>query len=76
MRGVIHMGSGDSELIKEIQKRLEKKVRENEISVVQYWKERLDKLVAMKPEGIAPLKVEMKKLSDMMETRITTLKKG
>ncbi len=70
------MGPMDSELIKEFQKRLEKKVRENEITVVQYWKERLDRLVAMKPEGIAPLKVEMKKLSDMMDTRIMTMKKG
>jgi len=70
------MGQSDSQLIQEFQKRLDKKVRENEISVVQYWKERLDRLVAMKPEGIAPLKVEMKKLSDMMETRIVTLKKG
>jgi hypothetical protein len=70
------MNPGSSELIKEFQKRLDKKVRENEISVVQYWKERLDKLVAMKPEGIAPLKIEMQKLSDMMETRIVTLKKG
>lgn len=66
----------DSELIKEFQKKLDKTVRENEITVVQYWKERMDKLAAMKPEGIAPLKVEIKKLSDMMENRIATLKKG
>ena len=70
------MSPENSELVKEFQKRLDKKVRENEISVIQYWKEKLDKLVAMKPEGIAPLKVEMQKLSNMMETRIVTLKKG
>lgn len=70
------MSPEKSELVKEFQKRLDKKVRENEISVIQYWKEKLDKLVAMKPEGIAPLKVEMQKLSNMMETRIVTLKKG
>ncbi|MBW2648811.1 MAG: hypothetical protein JRC53_03185 [Deltaproteobacteria bacterium] len=65
----------DPEFLKEFQKKVEKKVRENEISVVQYWYERLGRLVSMKPDGIASLQVEIRKVYDMMENRIKTLKK-
>jgi hypothetical protein len=67
--------SGDSALLRESQKRLEKKIAENEMSVIQYWKDRLDKVISMKPEGIAPLQVEMKQISDMMRNRMNILKK-
>ena len=71
------MGRRDSDtmFLREYQKKVEQKIKENEISVIQYWKDRLDKLVSMKPEGIASLQLEMKKLSDMMENRTRTLKK-
>ena len=65
----------DAEFLKEFRKRFEKKVKENEISVLEYWKERLDKLISMKPDGIASLQLEMKKLSDMMENRTKMLKR-
>ncbi|MBE9547628.1 MAG: hypothetical protein IMF10_09095 [Proteobacteria bacterium] len=65
----------DSEFLKEFQKRFEKKVKENEISVVEYWRERLDKLISMRPDGIASLQLEMRKLSDMMENRVKILKR-
>jgi hypothetical protein len=62
-------------LVKEIQARVEKKMRENEIAVLQYWKERIDRVAAMKPEGIASLQLEIKKISSMMDARIGILKK-
>ncbi len=62
--------------LKEVQVKFEKKVRENEISVLEYWKEQLDRIVAMKPEGIASLQLQIKKTSEMMGNRIRTLKKG
>ena len=62
--------SRDQELMREIQKKFEKKVRENEISVLEYWKERLDRLAAMKPEGIASLQLEIKKVSSLMANRV------
>ena len=65
----------DAALVKDIQSRMEKKIRENEIVVIEHWKERLDRLAAMKPEGIAPLQLEIRKLSAMMENRIGILKK-
>ena len=66
----------DPEFLKEFQKKVEKKIKENEISTVQYWHERLGKLVSMKPDGIASLQLEIRKIYDMMENRIKTLKKG
>jgi len=65
----------DSEFLKEFQERFEKKIKEHEITTVKHWKEYLDKLISLKPEGIASLKLEMKKLSDMMENRIKILKR-
>jgi hypothetical protein len=61
--------------LREFQKKVESVKADHEISVIQYWKGRLDKLVAMKPEGIGALQAEMKRLSAMMENRIKTLKK-
>ena len=61
--------------IKEIQARFEKKIKEHEISVVEYWKSQLDKLVSMRPDGIASLQLQMKRISDMMANRIRILKK-
>ena len=71
------MGRRDSDtaFLREYQKKVETKIKEHEISVIQYWKDRIGKLVSMKPEGIASLQLEMKKLSDMMENRIRILKK-
>jgi chromosome condensin MukBEF MukE localization factor len=64
------------EFLRDFQEKVDRKLRENEISVIQYWHERLRKLVSMKPEGIASLQLEIKKVYDMMENRIQTLKKG
>lgn len=62
--------------IKEMQTRFEKKVKENEISLLEYWKSHLDKLLSMKPEGVASLQLQIKKITDMMENRVKILKKG
>jgi hypothetical protein len=59
-----------------MQTRFEKKVKENEISLLEYWKSHIDKLLTMKPEGIASLQLQIKKITDMMENRIKILKKG
>lgn len=69
------MNGKDAAFLKEVQRKFDEKLRENEISVLEYWKERLQKLMVMRPEGIAPLQIEIKKLSEMMENRIRTLKR-
>ena len=62
-------------LLKEIQARLERKVKENEISLLEYWKEQVDQAAALKPEGIAALQMQVRKISDRMANRIRTLKR-
>jgi hypothetical protein len=63
-------------LMKEIQVRFEKKMKESEIENVEFWKSQVDRILAMKPEGVAPLQLQIKKISDMMANRILMLKKG
>ncbi len=66
----------DKTLMKEIQVRFEKKMRESEIENMEFWKGQVDRILAMKPEGVAPLQLQIKKLSEMMANRIAMLKKG
>ncbi len=66
----------DHEFLRNFQEKVEKKLKEHEISVVQYWHERLMRVASMKPDGIASLQVEIKKISEMMENRIKILKKS
>jgi glutamate synthase domain-containing protein 3 len=61
--------------IKEYQAKFDKKLKENEISLLEYWKSQLDKVLSMKPEGIAPLQLQIKRISDMMDNRMKTIKK-
>jgi hypothetical protein len=64
-----------SALVKQFQSQFEKKVRETEISSLEYWKEQLDKVLALRPEGVAALQLQIKRISNMMENRINSLKK-
>jgi hypothetical protein len=61
--------------VKELQARFDKKLKENEISIVEYWKSQFDRLLSMKPDGIASLQSQIKRVSDMMDNRIRTIKK-
>jgi len=61
--------------VKELQARFDKKLKENEISVLEYWKSQIDRLLSMKPEGIASLQSQIKRVSDMMDNRIKMMKK-
>jgi putative protein kinase ArgK-like GTPase of G3E family len=69
------MVDDQSTLAKEFQAKFAKKLNENEISSLEYWKEQVDKLLALKPEGIAALQLQIKRVSNMMGNRINTLKK-
>jgi hypothetical protein len=65
----------DQALLKEIQKKFDRKVRENEIAVLEYWKEQLDRVLSLKPEGIASLQLHIKKITEMMGNRVKILKR-
>ena len=62
-------------LMKEIQTRFDRKLKESEIAILEYWKEQVDRVVTMKPEGIAALQTQVRKISDMMTNRIRILKR-
>ena len=69
------MVDDQSALVKEFQVQFARKIKESEIESLTYWKEQLDKLLAMRPEGIAALHLQIKRVCGMMENRINTLKK-
>ena len=62
-------------LLKEIQARFEKKMKENEIALLEHWKAQIDRLLALKPDGVASLQSQIKRVADMMENRIKMIKK-
>jgi hypothetical protein len=62
--------------IKEYQERFEKKLKENERALLEHWKSQLDKIENSRPDSIASLLLQIRKMSEMMENRIKVLKKG
>ena len=42
-------------LVKEIQARFDRKLKESEIALLEHWKEQVDRVAQMKPEGVAAL---------------------
>ena len=71
------MASMDSSsaFIKEYQERFEKKLKENEITLLEHWRAQLDKVVSMRPDSIASLQLQITKISEMMANRIKVLKR-
>ncbi|MBP1711051.1 MAG: putative cytosolic protein [Deltaproteobacteria bacterium] len=62
--------------IKEYQERFEKKLKENEIALLEHWKSQLDKIENSRPDSIASLLLQIRKMSEMMGNRVKVLKKG
>ncbi len=61
--------------VRAIQAKFEKKMREHEIEQLEYWKGHLDRLAAMKPEGVGALQVQIRKVAEMMANRIRMVKR-
>jgi len=68
------MNSTDA-FIKEYQERFEKKMKENEITLLEHWKSQLDRVIGMRPDGVASMQLQISKISEMMANRIKVLKK-
>lgn len=64
------------EFLRELQNRQQRKLLEKELEAVLYWKQQLDRLLLLKPEGVASLQAQIKKLSEMMANRAATLKRN
>ena len=73
--GIMAEREQQAAFLKEIQTRFDRKVKENEISLLEYWKEHVDRVAVLKPEGIAALQMQVRKISEMMANRIRTLKR-
>ena len=71
------MASQDSSaaFIKEYQDRFEKKLKENEIALLEHWKGQLEKIESSRPDSIASLQLQIRKTTEMMANRIKILKK-
>ena len=74
-RRCVFMGDNQTEFVKGLQAKLDGKIRETEISVLEYWKEQIDKVLVLKPEGVAALQTHVKKISEMMGNRIKIMKR-
>jgi hypothetical protein len=61
--------------LKDVQARFDRKLKDNELEMLEQWKEHLDRLAAMKPEGVAALQMHIRKVADMMANRIKILKR-
>jgi hypothetical protein len=61
--------------LKEIQTRFDRKLKESEITLLEHWKEQVDRVALMKPEGVAALQQQVRKISEMMANRIRILKR-
>ncbi len=70
------MDSSSAAFIKEYQERFEKKMRENEIALLEHWKEQLDKIENSRPDSIASVQMQIRKISEMMTNRIKVLKRS
>ena len=70
------MDASTAAFIKEYQERFEKKLRENEMALLEHWRAQLDKIESSRPDSIASLQLQIRKLSEMMANRIKVLKKG
>ncbi|MEE9911242.1 MAG: hypothetical protein K4571_05915 [Deltaproteobacteria bacterium] len=70
------MDSTTAAFIKEYQERFEKKLKESEIDLLEHWKGQLEKIENSRPDSIASLQIQIRKMADMMGNRIKVLKKG
>jgi hypothetical protein len=67
--------SSSDDFVREYQGRFEKKLKENEIALLEHWKAQLDKVITMRPESVASWQSHISKISEMMHNGITLLKK-
>ena len=65
----------DHAFLKEIQAKMDRKMKESEIAVLEHWKGHLDRILSMKPEGVASLQLHVRKVAEMMNNRIRILKR-
>jgi len=66
----------DKAFLEQMKKKVAQELIDREKSVVEYWKNEIEKILHKKPESIAALQEELRALAKRMQNRIQTLKKS
>jgi phosphoenolpyruvate-protein kinase (PTS system EI component) len=66
----------DKAFLEQMRKKVEKELTEREISVVEFWKEEIEKLLHKKTESLSALQQDIRNLSSRMENRLNVIKRS
>ena len=66
----------DKAFLEQMRKKVEKELTEREISVVEVWKEEIEKLLHKKTESLSALQQDLRNLSSRMENRLNVIKRS
>jgi len=66
----------DKAFLEQMKKKVEKELNDREVSVIEYWKEEIDKILHKKTESLSALQQELKAVSVKMENRLKITKKS
>ncbi|MCP4717612.1 MAG: hypothetical protein GY868_21020 [Deltaproteobacteria bacterium] len=66
----------DTKFVEQMQKKIEKELRNKEIDVVEYWRDEVQKLLRKKTESLSALKQDLHALSTRMENRLQVIKRS
>lgn len=66
----------DKAFLEQMRKKVEKELAEREITVVEFWKEEIEKLLHKKTESLSALQQDLRNLSSRMENRLNVIKRS
>jgi hypothetical protein len=66
----------DKAFLDQMKKKVEKELAEKEISVVEFWKGEIEKLLHRKTESLSALIQELQNLHTRMDNRLKVIKKS
>jgi predicted nucleic acid-binding Zn-ribbon protein len=66
----------DKAFLEQMKKRVEKELTEREISVIEFWKEEIEKNLHQKTESLSALQQNLQNLLSRMENRLKIIRKS
>ena len=66
----------DKAFLEQMKKRVEKELTGKEISVIEFWKEEIEKLLHKKTESLSALLQDLQNLTVRMENRLKIVKRA
>jgi predicted nucleic acid-binding Zn-ribbon protein len=66
----------DKAFLEQMKKRVEKELTEREISVIEFWKEEIEKNLHQKTESLSALQQNLQNLTSRMENRLKIIRKS